>query len=194
MLEKIAAMVVEKASEPVLEKGFEKGAETLNQFGASEVKGLYDPTDRPLHELGKEGIDIHNQIQDSEIREGRYTHKEIPVKNHAGEIIQRPYEFQSGPRLGETKLQGSRYDLYNESDTHIKTAEIKPYTDSGIKAAEEKYNLQKDLEDNYGGNKGKEIFRESIFYDPNTHQIAERCETTIEKLNSLYRKLEEGIS
>lgn len=173
------------------EAGIETVKELPKWFNKNETLGEIDnfeKADRPLHELGKEGTAIHDVIQAKEIEKGNYSQKEVPCKNAEGIEVKRSYEFTRGPRIGEIKEQGTRYDLYNEDDKIINTAEIKPYTESGIKAAKEKYEMQKDLEENHGGNKGKEINRESIFYNPSNGEIIERFETNQKNLNNELEK------
>ncbi len=193
LIEKTVDLAAEKAFVAGLEKGVENVPDINDKLAYSDAMEPYVPIGRPLHELGKEGVDVHNQIQDSEIWEGNYDFREVYVKNANGEIVKRQYEYKSGAHLGEIKLQGSRYDLFRETPDEIRTCEIKPYSVSGIKAAQEKLGLQMDLEENYGCNKGKKVFRESIFYDPDTSKIVARFETTMDNLNSLLKKIEVGL-
>lgn len=148
----------------------EQEAETMSEVSSAED---LQPETKPLQELGQEGTRIHANIQQAEIEAGRYDRKEVPVTDGDGNVLQRQRIIERGPRAGDFVYEGSRYDVYRENGV-IRTAEIKPFTDQGVYQAEKKLELQKELEEELGGNKGKPVERELILYDPETGEISMR--------------------
>jgi Holliday junction resolvase len=119
-----------------------------------------------------DGRKYHKLIQEDLIKKGDYEESEVIAKDINSEACRRIREVIRGPKAGTLVDEGTIYDLFTESDKTISTAEIKPFSPTGIAAADEKLKKQTDIEENFGGNHGgKKINRELIFYDPRNGQV-----------------------
>ncbi|MBI5649635.1 MAG: hypothetical protein HZC40_04190 [Chloroflexi bacterium] len=136
----------------------------------------------------EEGDKRHDDIQGALISQGEYDNCEVKATDENGEDARRDHTITRGEHEGEIRQEGTIYDLYRETEDALFTAEIKPFTPSGIREAENKLELQRDIEENHGGNHGgKEVVRETIFYDPRDGAIVLRGPTlaTIETAKEL---------
>lgn len=180
----------------IKEKSMDEFAEELREkekFNKEnvELKENREPVeikDKSPMELGNE---IHKQIQFEEIENKTYDSMEVTARDISGEVLQRERVIDKGARKGEVVYEGTRYDLYKETESVIKTGEIKPFTESGIAEALKKYDLQKEIEEKLGGNHGKEMQRELILYDQATGKISLRgdYESTINKAKEILKNI-----
>jgi hypothetical protein len=120
-----------------------------------------------------EGNAYHARIQYESTTDGQYDNSEVTAKTaeNGGETALREYEIKKGENQGKKVTEGTRYDLYKETNSKIYTNEIKPFSPSGIRAAEDKYIKQIDIEENGGANHGKDVIRNLTFYDPRDGHI-----------------------